>query len=310
MLRLSVLIALSLSLTLADNANKVTFILDFLKSQTKPTNLVVWRNCFDESEQFELIKRSPLFTTLNKQDSLSESDFGENPQYWLFALDLTCTSAPEKISQKVNSCRSASLSLSLLAFQLTQSLHTQIDTALLSHPYRWIMFAAANDDDKVLSTFRALVDSDVLIVQATNDGFALRQFYKIDSNSSEIHYENYGRWSEQTGVVDERSIKVISKRRENLRGKLITTSYVALNKDSLNHLTDFVDKNVDSILKLNYIIVNLVLDKLNATRKELFQATWGYYNAKSKKWSGMMGDIVQKGADIGGKTTATVRRDE
>lgn len=169
------------------------------------------------------------------------------------------------------------------------------------------MFAANDGDDKVLSTFRALADSDVLIAQATNDGFALRQFYKIDGNSSEIHYENYGRWSAQSGIVDERSTKSISRRRENLRGKLITSSYVALNKDSRNHLADFVDKNIDSVLKLNYIMLNAVLDKFNVTRKEVFQGTWGYFNARSKKWTGMVGDLVHKGVDIGGKMNAQKR---
>lgn len=157
------------------------------------------------------------------------------------------------------------------------------------------------EDEKVLNNVRALPDSDVLIAQATNDGFALKQLYRTEEGSDETHYENYGLWSEQSGIVDERSSKIISRRRANLRGKLITSSYVALNKNSRNHLTDFVDKNIDSILKLNYIIVNTILDKLNATKKELFQGTWGYYNAKTKKWSGMVGDVIHKGADIGGE---------
>lgn len=166
------------------------------------------------------------------------------------------------------------------------------------------MFA---ENDKVWNNIRALTDSDVLIAQATNDGFALKQFYKIDEHSNEIHYENYGSWSSQSGIVDERSTKIISRRRENLRGKVITSSYVALNKDSRNHLSDFVNKNTDTILKLNYIIVNTMLDKLNCTKKELFQSTWGYYNPKSKKWSGMVGDVVHKGADIGGETKTNAR---
>lgn len=158
------------------------------------------------------------------------------------------------------------------------------------------------EDDKVLNSIRALPDSDVLIAEATNDSFVLKQFYKIDDNSTEIYFENYGVWnSAQSGIIDQRTTKIISRRRVDLKGKLMTTSYVALNKNSLNHLTDFVDKNIDSILKVNYIIVNSVLDMMNVTRKELFQSTWGYYNAKSKKWSGMVGDIVHKGADIGGE---------
>jgi hypothetical protein len=157
------------------------------------------------------------------------------------------------------------------------------------------------DDDEVSNGVQALPDSDVLIAQATNDGFALKQFYKTETNSREIHYENYGSWSIKSGIVDERESKIISRRRANLRGKLITSSYVLLDKNSKNHLTDYVDKNVDSIMKLNYMAVNDVLDKINATKKDLFQMTWGYYNERTKKWSGMVGDIIHRGAEIGGE---------
>lgn len=187
----------------------------------------------------------------------------------------------------------------------------QIDTSLYRHPYRWIMFTA---NDAILREIPALVDSDILIPQASNDGsvsgsdkgddtaaaFTLKQFYKIEQNSDEIYYEHYGMWSLQSGIVDERKSTIISRRRANLHGKLITTSYVHLNRSSRAHLMDFVDSNVDSILKVNYMMVNTVLDVLNVTRKELFQMTWGYYNGRTKKWSGMMGDLVHNGADIGG----------
>lgn len=174
------------------------------------------------------------------------------------------------------------------------------------------MFTA---NDAILREIPALVDSDILIPQASNGGsvsgskngddtaaFALKQFYKIEQNSDEIYYEHYGMWSLQSGIVDERKSTIISRRRANLYGKLITTSYVHLNRSSRAHLMDFVDSNVDSILKVNYMMVNIVLDVLNVTRKELFQMTWGYYNARTKKWSGMMGDLAHNGADIGGKS--------
>lgn len=188
--------------------------------------------------------------------------------------------------------------------------HSQIDTSLLRHPYRWIIF---NENDTLLRSIEALVDSDVLIAEASNDGrvgggrddvaatYNLKQFYKIEANSHEIYYEHYGMWSSQSGIVDERKSTVISRRRANLHGKLITSSYVYLNASSRSHLMDFVDKHVDSILKVNYMMVNTILDTMNVTKKELFQMTWGYFNARSRKWSGMVGDLVHNGADIGGK---------
>lgn len=174
----------------------------------------------------------------------------------------------------------------------------QIDAALFSHPYRWLIFV---DGDNVLSGIRALADSDVVIAEATNDGFSLKQFYKIESTSAEIIHERYGKWKPESGIVDERSSSVVSRRRMDLRGRTITSSYVATNSNSRNHLTDFVDKHIDGVSKLNYIVVNTVLDRLNASKKEYFHGTWGYFNAKSKTWDGMVGDLMHHGADIGGE---------
>jgi hypothetical protein len=176
----------------------------------------------------------------------------------------------------------------------------QIESQLFSHPYRWLMFT--KNDDSFYNKISSLPDSDILIAKATDDGgFVLQQFYKTELTSGELKYEHFGKWSPLLGIIDEREIKINSRRRKNLHGKLMTVSYVHLDKNSRNHLTDFVDTQTDGILKTNYIILNAILDNLNATKKELFQSTWGYFNPKTKKWSGMMGDIVHKGADIGGK---------
>lgn len=159
-----------------------------------------------------------------------------------------------------------------------------------------------NNDDSFHNKISSLPDSDILIAKATDDGgFVLEQFYKTELTSGELKYEKFGKWSPLLGIIDERKIKINSQRRKNLHRKLMTVSYVHLDKNSRNHLTDFVDTQTDGILKTNYIILNAILDNLNATKKELFQSTWGYFNPKTKKWSGMMGDIVHKGADIGGK---------
>jgi hypothetical protein len=82
--------------------NKIPFLLDFLKAQNIPTHPIIWENCFTPREKFELVKSSFNPTTFYRQDSLKRSDFGVNPQYCLFILDLTCTQSPERIIQKVN----------------------------------------------------------------------------------------------------------------------------------------------------------------------------------------------------------------
>ena len=290
---------LSLLLSAAADKNndaKIAFISSFVKSQSKPTTIIVWYNCFDAKHKLDLIKNVFTYTMFSEQDSLNESDFKINPQHNLFVADLTCTNTPEKIIEKVNSMTSSFSLLVCDSISILSSL-SQIDASLFAHPYRWLMFA---DDNEVFSRVQALPDSDVLIAIATNDGFDLKQFYRTEISAREIHYENYGSWSLESGIIDERETKIISRRRENLRGKVITTSYVHLDRKSKNHLTDYVDKNVDPLLKLNYLAINDVLDKINATKKEIFQMNWGYFNERTKKWSGMIGDIVHKDADIGG----------
>lgn len=102
-LLLLLLANLEFSASAVDN-NKIPFILDFLKAQYKPTHPIIWNmhNCFTIREKFELVKSSFNPTTFHRQDSLNRSDFGVNPQYCLFILDLTCTQSPERIIQKVN----------------------------------------------------------------------------------------------------------------------------------------------------------------------------------------------------------------
>lgn len=297
MFQILIILALSsLSVASADNDDKVSFLLDFLKSQTKPTNLIVWQDCFDNSQRAQLLNGSFISTLFSKQDSLNESDFRENPQHFLFATDLTCTDDAERIILKVNIEQFGFVKF-IIGFE---PIALQIAAKLFSEPYRWVMFVEMKDD-KVLSSIRALPDSDVVIAhRATNDdGFVLEQFYRLGDDSREIHYENYGLWSAQSGIIDERTTKVISRRRSDLKGKTITTSYVVLNPSSMNHLDDYREKEIDSITKVSYILVNLILSELNATRKEIFRNTWGYRDAKTGKWSGMVGDMIE-GADIGG----------
>lgn len=42
------------------------------------------------------------------------------------------------------------------------------------------------------------------------------------------------------------------------------------------------------------------MNSLNASKKFIFTPTWGYLNKTTNRWSGMLGDIVENRADIGG----------
>ena len=88
----------------ATNNHKISFIIDFLKFQSKPTETVVWDNCFAIDEKIELVKSSsrnfkPIL--FNRQDVLKGSDFRVNPHFLLFIADLTCAESPENVIKKV-----------------------------------------------------------------------------------------------------------------------------------------------------------------------------------------------------------------
>lgn len=112
MLRLILLFMLTHTAFAANH--RVSFILDFLKAQNKPTHPIILQNCFAMSEKIELVKSSFNPTTFHRQDSLDRNDFEANPQYYLFILDLTCSQSPERIIQKVNTqscCRMLMISI-------------------------------------------------------------------------------------------------------------------------------------------------------------------------------------------------------
>lgn len=62
--------------------------------------------------------------------------------------------------------------------------------------------------------------------------------YKIDKNEKQLIYEDFGYWSQFNGFVDQRTTKILARRRRNLRGKVLTASIVLRNNDSMNRMDD------------------------------------------------------------------------
>lgn len=155
----------------------------------------------------------------------------------------------------------------------------------------------------MLTKLPALVDSNIITVSTSKNDSTLKQFYKIDEH---VIVEDYGFFDKKDILVDARGKKTIYEKRKNLMGTTITTSYVILNNSSIKHLRDLKHKNVDTISKMNYVIVNEMLDILNVSRKEIFRNTWGYKDPKTNTWNGIVGDLIEKTSEIGGKQSENV----
>lgn len=139
-----------------------------------------------------------------------------------------------------------------------------MNESYFTFPYHWILFnVSLNRHYASLNTLRLRPDSDVTIVQydSTTLDYRLQQslyhrsigglffaltwssysfaVYKIHSTVEAITFEPFGRWSNETGLLDERSTRILSRRRRDLKGRTISVSMVLTNNDSINHLDDY-----------------------------------------------------------------------
>lgn len=157
-----------------------------------------------------------------------------------------------------------------------------------------------NDKKKkdILKSLNPLIDSNVLLVDKSKDGFEMNHFYRIDPGS-EMIFQKYGTWNKIDKIVDERKSKVLCKTRTDLRGRTIRTSHVILNNSTFDHLTDYAERTKDALSKVNYMVIKDFIPIFNATQTESYYDTWGYLDNVTKKFTAMIGDVLYRKADIG-----------
>lgn len=61
----------------------------------------------------------------------------------------------------------------------------------------------------------------------------------------------------------------------------------------------YSDRHIDTISKVNYVLVEHLSNFVNASLNYSIQPSWGYRDNNSK-WSGMIGELTRKEAVIGG----------
>ncbi|XP_058066355.1 ionotropic receptor 75a-like [Anopheles bellator] len=150
----------------------------------------------------------------------------------------------------------------------------------------------------VLQPCPVLLSSEVfLMVTEPEQAILFTQVYRV-SRDTALRVEDYARWS-TTQMEDLRTEKVTSVRRKNLYGHQLRASMVITNPDTIHHLTDYKDKHIDTITKVNYLLTNCLASYLGASVSYSRVSTWGYYNATTRLWDGMIGELVHDTADLG-----------
>ncbi|KAJ8717051.1 hypothetical protein PYW08_005450 [Mythimna loreyi] len=109
-------------------------------------------------------------------------------------------------------------------------------------------------------------------------------------------------------MEDYRSSNVLSSRRNDLRGHILTmTNVITDSNETRLHMNDRLKLHQDSITKMSYAVVSICFQMLNSTERLLFTHTWGYKD-KNGQWQGIVDQLLKKEADIGTLTIFTQER--
>ncbi|XP_011502004.1 PREDICTED: glutamate receptor ionotropic, kainate 2-like [Ceratosolen solmsi marchali] len=160
---------------------------------------------------------------------------------------------------------------------------------LFAAPFKWLM--------------DIYPDSEVIIWRQST-GQVLSIYWTGSSGRYIIEDRGYWIWETKRLVVKDKNIA--SRRRKNLAGAQLKSCIVITNPDTINHLTDYQDRHIDSITKCNYPWVLHLVNILNATVTFKQTNTWGYQNSNGS-WGGMIGMLQRDEIDFGGTGSFLVK---
>lgn len=103
-----------------------------------------------------------------------------------------------------------------------------------------------------------------------------------------------------------RIIRILSKRRKNLRGKSIRAAFVAQHNATMKYLGTYKNRVEDPMAKLNYFVIKYLTESVNAKLDIKFVSSWGYLDTNTGKWDGVMGSLISNQSDIGGNALIVI----
>ncbi|XP_063697767.1 ionotropic receptor 75a-like [Culicoides brevitarsis] len=136
----------------------------------------------------------------------------------------------------------------------------------------------------------------VAVQDAETGSYNLKQIYKVRTEKNHTYEENYGKWSNSTGLVDERSNKVIAVRRKNLKKEDLIVSVTFLSNASLEHVYDYKAKEVDAAIRSGFTQIDLLVKTFNASVRFALHEKFGY--DETGIWVGSYGSVINDHADI------------
>ncbi|XP_065089202.1 ionotropic receptor 75a-like [Ochlerotatus camptorhynchus] len=259
-------------------------VLDVLRTIKYPLKVTVM-SCWDRVDKFELFNAlNDRYLTSFSDDHISQFVEDINDHQTFLVVDLSCRNTVQLLTAAGK---------------------------LLYIKYRWLIlnsnFYKANQPNgqeqveffmEKLRELPLLVSSEIfVIIKEKNRHYRIEQIFKQSVDSS-LLVESFGTWINGS-LMDDRTLKVTSIRRLNLNGHNLRASLVVTNPDTMHHLTDYRDKHIDTISKVNYILTNCLVHYMGAQVNYSIVSTWGYFNTSTKRWDGMIGELSHGLADLG-----------
>lgn len=181
---------------------------------------------------------------------------------------------------------------------------------------RWLLVDSGNKlgalEEGVLQPMLADTDlsqsSEVFYFKESTDELRLKQVYKRwKVDDTKVVLENFGSFYDPKNSAvtfqDLRDIKVTTIRRKDLNGSVFEVAITIADPDTLNHLNDFVNPEVDPLTKNGLRLGLLVLEQLNCQPQLVVARGWGQANPAANNWTGMLGDMKAGKADFAGSPT-------
>ncbi|XP_063232175.1 glutamate receptor ionotropic, delta-2-like [Bacillus rossius redtenbacheri] len=241
-------------------------LLEFLQAVLRPPVVVL--TCWSIRESVELVKalsQAGLMTSV--QDCHGHIPAATPFQPVTFLLDLQSEQAAGVMSSEV-------LRSNRVADTPAQEGAGARDTSL-----------------PMFSSMKVFVDSQVTLVHRRGQGsFSLTEVYRLGPDQTAV-FTATGQWQRGSGLLG------WPARRTNLHRTTLRAAMVVTENETLDHLTDLHNIHVDTVTKLNYILLLHIGDLMNASMELSIVDTWGYPSNGS--WSGMVGSLQREEADIG-----------
>ncbi|KAJ8910867.1 hypothetical protein NQ315_010814 [Exocentrus adspersus] len=249
-------------------------ITDFVKQERSPTKITAYV-CWPASITLGLLKELSANCYYSQARSVkSELQYPQIEEHHMFLLDAACE---------------GSKNIFLQALELN----------LFNQPFRWLIWGTSNNS--IFDNVYLGVDSKVYVIRKNDLHYEIISVYKYAENYTAFVENHVAIWTTSQGFLHFNEVST-PKNRTDLMGTALRIAYVVTNNDTLNHLWDYRYREIDSMSKVNWIVVHRLLEFVNATSIQTFRNTWGYRNATTHQYTGIIGDMQRGDAELGGSS--------